>query len=523
MRKVIVTIIFLSLSMCLIGCQINENNPTPENNPTLGNNTTPNDPLQIIRNENGKIVYSVIALGTDSYELKYNDLHHNKSIDVKNQNLVFNYLREILDNRESVYSHTNCSMDYSIEVLYEVYGDVIENSVDTKSFSTYEFKFHTSCCSMTILKNDELVGTVTLTNEEVDVLLGYMLSKEDNIYSLTVKNLVDYELFNIKSEYKEGGQIEVKMEYIDDVVCFVYLNGQNVGYLNGHNSLYINMPDKDSELIISYESKIEKGLTFYDLFGYTIDTATKIIIDDGPGSIAPPWMHYVYEVNDSKEIETFLENLNNITLEKTIAMPGVGTRDITIITNDQEYNIFFTNRNEIWCNGNLYKFNSDLPKLNGKLIYQYYEGISDSTISIFGEEFNLPSNYFKDIKFLPYSPKMNTIFATKFGIINIDGLSLMLTSKDTFMDVNGNTYTIVGNKDFSDLLEGVNIETVRVQVKVSESYSYTIIVSKGVEYSLEELKRALLFLYDPYVLLMEDGSEFNSLLITDNITLLFSR
>ena len=100
----------------------------------------------------------------------------------------------------------------------------------------------------------------------------------------------------------------------------------------------------------------------------------------------------------------------------------------------------------------------------------------------------------------------------------------MLTSPDTFMDSSGGTYTIVGDKDFSDLLEGVNTETARVLVKYSEGFSYTIIVSRNTEYTVEELKNALFgSIFEPYTLLKEDGSEFDSIIITEDITLLFIR
>ena len=98
----------------------------------------------------------------------------------------------------------------------------------------------------------------------------------------------------------------------------------------------------------------------------------------------------------------------------------------------------------------------------------------------------------------------------------------MLTSNDTFMDLHGGTYTIVGDKDFSDLLENLNTETVSVLIKLSDTYSYTIIVSKNTLYTVEELKAAIPE-YEPYRLLMEDGSEFESLVVTDDITLLFQR
>ncbi len=321
----------------------------------------------------------------------------------------------------------------------------------------------------------------------------------------------------IKDEYEAGEEVEVKMIYSDDIVTYVHLNGENIGWLNGTNSVKFNMPAKDSELVITY-SNLEKN-TFSNLFGYTIASATQIIIDVGPGSIVPPWMHYVYEVVDNDKIDLFLEYLNNTEFIETEAMVGVGTKTLTIKSNDAEFKINFTNRNDLWINGKLYKSTLAFPELNSRLIYQYYEDFMGGTFSSFGKESQLSTNYFNDIKFLPFSPKANLTYATKFGTITIDGLSMMLISKDAFMDSYGNTYTIVGDKDFSDLLEGVNIETSVVRVN-----SYTIIVSKNTEYTLSELKKAIhIFEFEPFTLVKEDGSEFESLLITEDITLQFQR
>lgn len=398
------------------------------------NEIMPNDPLQIIRNDDGKIILSVIALTGGSCEIKYKDLNENKIIDVNNKNELFNFLVEKIQyGRKSVYDYTNCSMDYIIEITYDIYNNPKETS------NTYEFKFHSDCGSMTILKNGDLIGTIKLSIDETNALLKCL--------------------------------------------------------------------------------KIKHEKTFDELFGYTVDSATKIIIDQGPGSITPPWIHSVYEVNDDVKINVLLEYLKNAKLTKTEFMPGLGTKEITIITDDKEYKLSFTSRNELWCNGQVYACDIAFPKLNENLIYQYYESYANVMISINGQETKLPNNYFEDIKFLPYSIKPNSTFATKFGTITIDGVTLMLTSKNTFTDLLGGTYTIVGDKDFSELLEGVNTETARVYVD-----SYTIIVSKNVEYTVAELKNALFgFEYEPYTLVKEDGSVFDTLLITEDITLIFRR
>lgn len=129
----------------------------------------PLDPLVIIRNNEGKIIYNVIELGGDSCDIQFNDFYGNTTIDVVNKNDVFNYLIDILYSRDSVYNTTNCIFDYSIKLKYNInieIPDVLQN--------TYEFKFHTGCGTMSIYKNNDLIGTVTLTNSEIITLLNYL-------------------------------------------------------------------------------------------------------------------------------------------------------------------------------------------------------------------------------------------------------------------------------------------------------------------------------------------------------------
>ena len=126
------------------------------------------DPLLIVRNNEGKIVFSAIALTGDSCDIKYTDLNKNKTIYAKNKNEILNYLIEILYGRESVYDYTNCYMDYSIKITYDMPNSGIVPP------NTYEFKFNSECGAMTILKNGDLIGTVILSIDEVNILLEYM-------------------------------------------------------------------------------------------------------------------------------------------------------------------------------------------------------------------------------------------------------------------------------------------------------------------------------------------------------------
>mgnify|MGYP003292172109 CR=1 FL=1 len=76
---------------------------------------------------------------------------------------------------------------------------------------------------------------------------------EEKTYNLNIQNETDYELINIKDNYKEDEEVIVKLQYEDNVETFVYLNDEYIGYLNGRNHIKFKMPKKDSTLKISYE------------------------------------------------------------------------------------------------------------------------------------------------------------------------------------------------------------------------------------------------------------------------------
>lgn len=75
------------------------------------------------------------------------------------------------------------------------------------------------------------------------------------IYNLNVLNETDYPLVGIKDKYAVNEEVVVKLEYAADVVTFVYLNDEYIGYLSGTDSIKFKMPKKDSTVKISYEYK----------------------------------------------------------------------------------------------------------------------------------------------------------------------------------------------------------------------------------------------------------------------------
>lgn len=94
------------------------------------------------------------------------------------------------------------------------------------------------------------------TNVEVFVELVNYLSIREKTYKLTIQNETDYELIGIKNEYKAGEEVEIKMFYEDSVLTMVFLDGELLGELNGHNSIKFNMPAKDSTLMINHSDEL---------------------------------------------------------------------------------------------------------------------------------------------------------------------------------------------------------------------------------------------------------------------------
>ena len=167
MKKILVSMFLLVFGLCLVGC-VNTPNGLGSKDPYVPQESWPDDPLQIVRNDDGKIIFSAIALTGDSCDIKYTDLNKNKTIDAKNKNEILDYLIEILYGRESVYDYTNSYLDYSIKITYDMPNSLIVLP------NTYEFKFSSENGPMTILKNGDLIGTVILSIDEVKVLLDYV-------------------------------------------------------------------------------------------------------------------------------------------------------------------------------------------------------------------------------------------------------------------------------------------------------------------------------------------------------------
>lgn len=262
-------------------------------------------------------------------------------------------------------------------------------------------------------------------------------------------------------------------------------------------------------------------LKFESLCGYSIDSdiVNKIVIDQGPGSIAPPWLHEVYEITDLGKIKAFVEFIDKVEFNLCVApYDGVGYKNITIYTNEKEYNLIFSDKNEFYFKSKIYNSSIEVPDLDGKLIHYYYKSFSDLQLKSYNNIIPLPNHYFDDIYFTPYSIKPNRLYLTKFAVIVLNETQIMITSNNTFV-VGDNNYAIVGEKDFSDILKDIDVSTSIINIVDINEMVISIIVSNNIDYTLEELKEAIGYNYYNFELEYEDGTKFIKEQVNNDITL----
>lgn len=110
-------------------------------------------------------------------------------------------------------------------------------------------------------------SSLTECEEPISITAFFAFNPNDEkSYKLSIYNYSDLGTTDIKDEYKAGEEVEVKMVYEEDIVTFVFLNGNLLGYLNGINSIKFNMPAKDSTLVITYTNNAIYRVSVIDNF-----------------------------------------------------------------------------------------------------------------------------------------------------------------------------------------------------------------------------------------------------------------
>ncbi len=214
MKKILVSMFLLIFGLCLVGCEL------------IGTNIKLDDILPITKIEITK------------YDVSGGNIVNNITLeDMEQINYICNNFTS-LKLRKFTGPNKPTSIEYNF-VFFNNDNEVEIIGITAQNWIDYRGRFH------------------SIEQGEID--FNYINTLFRNNLNLTIQNETDYELIGIKKKYKAGEEVEVKMIYEDAVVSYVHLNGKNIGWLNGTNSLKFNMPNEDSVLTINYsESKLYK-------------------------------------------------------------------------------------------------------------------------------------------------------------------------------------------------------------------------------------------------------------------------
>jgi hypothetical protein len=155
MKRILLAI--LAIILCLAafsGCLGN----TPDN-------STPADYFQVQKNNNGVIVFSVMA-GFPQAIYTYKDAatDENVSIALNNANGEINSLLfDLLNGKSAIADDESDAFTDCVSMTYSYTSDDGHSEITV----VYEFKWSSASNTMTIIKNNTLVGTVLLPDDEM--------------------------------------------------------------------------------------------------------------------------------------------------------------------------------------------------------------------------------------------------------------------------------------------------------------------------------------------------------------------
>ncbi len=397
-----------------------------------------------------------------------------------------------------------------------------------------------------------------LENEEV----FYFTTTESN-FQLYAKSMIDYLLSNEKVFYlsEKGrlsgliGEIVPYHEYLPIDKNYIYdKKHYELAYsldsqLSDNYPKLLNDPIKISLKLETRTQKIKSftynaslsiklsaypacsidiptptAIHFYDLYDYNsieLKDIEKVIIDEGPGSIAPPRVHDVITSTDTSYFEQVLNFIDNVSFEICDdSYEGVGTYNVEIQTKENNYNLFFTSYNEFYVNNQIYLSSMSFPKpiTSTQDIEHYLEILDPVSFQSYGNTIELANNPFENIYYQEIPAELAHIDFTKDATLLLGEEKVIIESSKTFF-YRGKYCKVSRDKDFSSLLEGMDDKTSYIQfVDENGANLSKMLVSQNIEYTLEEIKQTLNYSYS-YQLTKEDGSEFVVQQINEDIIL----
>lgn len=399
------------------------------------------------------------------------------------------------------------------------------------------FLFLTSMlCSCTNLKNESTSNSVnSLASYEYDLLSAYInLHPQITLSNLDIYSYGKYkdcEVLLIKNDiyYSYSHDFEINNHYFKfekNHGLYVYFNHTLYTLFEAHTHLKLI----DSEVltkIFNQHKELFPSLyhlyTFKDFYkfpDFIEEPIQKIDISCYPGTVVPPWFNEHYTIQDNSYFLKLIDYLNNVQfLSVNDRFAGIGSKAVSIFTTKGIYSFSFSNYNEFSFDFNDYKATISFPFDYSKVSNSYLSlsGCFNMKLQNLNTIKELDQNYMDNIYFVEEKNNLlEYIPLKKDAVINFDQTSLYIDSNKTFY-MNGVYYTIVGNKDFSDILPNKSSTTSHVIILDEDGNELKkYIVSNHIEYTAQELYYSTQY---NMFLFKEDGSIFNNEEINEDITL----
>lgn len=313
----------------------------------------------------------------------------------------------------------------------------------------------------------------------------------------------DFVVLNLASE-NEIKEIAIKME-IGDYTIYSCLE------------IMVWYP-KDKNLSV-------KG--FYDLYPtekFTVSSINKVIIDSAPGSICPPWVHHVIENSEQDYVEKVVKFFNEVKFTSaTDRYVGIGYDVVTILCDNREFKFSFSNRDEYCLNNEDYVATQSFPieQVPGG-DYYYIESVLTPTFKSFDTEVPLEKGFIEKIKYqvaIEGPTLYPTYDLTKSAriIVGEDSVLIIKSAKTFYF---GNDYChVIGDTDFSHLLEGITDETCNLTVLSEEGDTVAeFVLSKNTLYTANEFLNKL-YRNNALELRLPNGEVFVEDAFNDDFTL----
>ena len=166
MKKLILLVFVVVCVLNLFAC--NQSQVTDDTKSDIHEglqDSSPKEYFQVLKNDNGVIVFSVIA-GLPQAKYTYKDGEEYVGIALNNENGEINSLLfDLLHGKSTISDEEPNAFTHSISMTCSYTSDDGYSEITV----IYEFKWTSTSDAITIFKNNTIVGTVLLSNEEMSM------------------------------------------------------------------------------------------------------------------------------------------------------------------------------------------------------------------------------------------------------------------------------------------------------------------------------------------------------------------